>query len=319
MYKYKLIVAFLGPFLLLSCKNSNPDALLQKVRGSANDVVVVMTNKYWNSNSGELIRKQFSQPCSGLPQDEPLFDIMRTSHSGFDQTYKRQRNIVITQIGPNYKKNISVQNDVWAKPQLVINIMAPNQEAFEEYFLKVKDKISGIIQQKERERLMDAYASTPHRAIKKKLNTKYNIDLDVPVGFNVANESDDYIWLHHEYRNIQEGILVYFYPYKDSNTFTKEYLIRKRNSVLKNSIEGTIEGSYMATEERFPIEYTEFSMNNNKYTVEMRGLWKMVGGTAMGGPFLSLTQYDEARKRIVTIEGFIFAPSIISLPLTLLF
>jgi hypothetical protein len=29
----------------------------------------------------------------------------------------------------------------------------------------------------------------------------------------------------------------------------------------------------------------------------------------MGGPFMSLTQLDENRNKIITIEGFVFAPA----------
>jgi hypothetical protein len=28
----------------------------------------------------------------------------------------------------------------------------------------------------------------------------------------------------------------------------------------------------------------------------------------MGGPFMSLTMYDEKRDRIVTVDGYVFAP-----------
>jgi len=45
----------------------------------------------------------------------------------------------------------------------------------------------------------------------------------------------------------------------------------------------------------------------DRYTVEVRGLWR-VEGDFMGGPFVSLTTVDEARNRVVTVEGYVFAP-----------
>jgi hypothetical protein len=41
----------------------------------------------------------------------------------------------------------------------------------------------------------------------------------------------------------------------------------------------------------------------------MQGLWKMQDGYAMGGPFISLIQLDEKRNKIITVEGFVFAPA----------
>ena len=34
----------------------------------------------------------------------------------------------------------------------------------------------------------------------------------------------------------------------------------------------------------------------------------MMNGEHMGGPFVSLTRVDEMNMRIITIEGFVFAP-----------
>ena len=39
----------------------------------------------------------------------------------------------------------------------------------------------------------------------------------------------------------------------------------------------------------------------------MRGLWKLEKAF-MGGPFISHTILDESRNRVVTVEGFVYAP-----------
>ena len=39
----------------------------------------------------------------------------------------------------------------------------------------------------------------------------------------------------------------------------------------------------------------------------MRGLWK-VQNDFMGGPFVSLTVLDPSKKRVVTVEGNVYAP-----------
>ena len=43
------------------------------------------------------------------------------------------------------------------------------------------------------------------------------------------------------------------------------------------------------------------------YGVETRGLWKILDGEAMGGPWVSLTRLDQVNGRVVTAETFLFA------------
>ena len=106
--------------------------------------------------------------------------------------------------------------------------------------------------------------------------------------------------------DVQQGILVYDYPYVDDSTFTRKFLLAKRDSVLKKYMPGPSEGSYMTTEYFYEPEYKEINLDGD-YAVEIRGLFKMENAF-MGGPFVSITRYDRVRGRIVTAEGFVFAP-----------
>ncbi len=308
MNKFRLCIACFCVILTLSCKNSNnSDILLPQVKGSANDVIIVMTGKYWEGKPGELIRTRFSEPFPSLPQTEPIFDILYTPHDNFDNVYKRQRNIFIVKIGPDYKENLKVHKNLYAKPQAVLFLTAPNEQAFETYFVKIQDKIVQIIQDLERERLIEVYRSSLEKSVYNKIMKKHKIKLTVPVGYEISMDSSGLVWLSNEYKNIHEEILIYYYPYTDTNAFSKEALFAKRNEIGKKYVGGTAEGSYMTTE-NFYLKYKEFALNGGKYTVEMRGLWKLIGGMSMGGPFVNISQYDEKRQRIVTVEGFIFAP-----------
>ena len=48
-------------------------------------------------------------------------------------------------------------------------------------------------------------------------------------------------------------------------------------------------------------------MVHGKYAFESRGLWFM-RNDGMGGPFVSHSRVDEKNNRVVTVEGFVFAP-----------
>jgi hypothetical protein len=62
----------------------------------------------------------------------------------------------------------------------------------------------------------------------------------------------------------------------------------------------------MVTERRFFPSYEEVEFDGH-FALEVRGLWKMENDF-MGGPFYSLTIVDEARGRLITVEGYAYAP-----------
>lgn len=306
MNKISFLLISTSFVLSLSCKNSDGDALLPTVKGGTNDVVVVMTEKYWNSEPGEIVRAKFNMPFPSIPQAEPIFDILHTSHENFDELYKRQRNLVVIKIGPEHKKNISFQKNLYAKPQVVVIVSAPDKKVFNTYFTEIQDKIVQIIQNQERKRQMEANFSGLEKSVCNKILNKHQVKLKIPVGYEISMDSSQFMWLSNEYRNIQEELIIYYYPYTDTNAFSKEALIAMRNKIGKKYIGGTTQGSYMITEDVY-LKYKELALND-EYAVEMRGLWKLIGGMSMGGPFVSISQYDKKRQRIVTVEGFIFAP-----------
>jgi len=304
LYLSLLILAF------SSCKNTKKSGqtLLPHVIGGMNDVVVIMSKNNWEGFAGDTIRKTLLQQVPAIPQDERLFDLVWMPHEALDQGIKKQRNIIVTKIGPDYKPNVQIRRSLWAQSQIVVQVMAPTPEAFAEVLAENADKIISQIQQAELERLMNSYKESQEPTVINKLAKDYNVKLTVPKGYTINLEDEDFIWLDFRHRNVIEGVLVYSYPYTDTNTFSTDFLIAKRNEILKKYIPGETEGSYPVTETRFPILASEYKLNGNRYTYELRGLWHVMEGMAMGGSFVSITQYDEARKRIVTVDGFLFAP-----------
>ncbi|MBN2486284.1 MAG: DUF4837 family protein [Bacteroidales bacterium] len=302
-----IIMLMLAATIATACKKTDKKQILPSVKGEANSVVLVMSGTNWESKAGEIIRESFGKFMPALPQDEPLLKILFVPHSSFDKVYQKQRNILITLIGPDYPEKITVQNDRWAAPQLVITIMAPNKEAFTRLFEQKADEITERIIDAEKDRLMADYKFSTEKKVYDKLLSKHHIKINAPKGYTIDADTNNFIWLGNEYRDIIEGIFIYYYPYTDSLMFTPEALIKKRDGLLEKYVPGEIDGSYMITENRVPVEVKKLT-HNNRYAVELRGLWMMKNGMAMGGPFVSLTQYDEKNKRIITAEGFVFAP-----------
>ena len=120
-----------------------------------------------------------------------------------------------------------------------------------------------------------------------------------------SKQGENFFWVGTNSAVADQNFVIYSYPYRDKNTFTKEYFVHKRDSVMKINIPGAREGMYMMTDSLLtdvrPI------VVQGDYAFEARGLWR-VKGDLMGGPFVSHSRVDRANQRVIVVEIFVYAP-----------
>ena len=116
------------------------------------------------------------------------------------------------------------------------------------------------------------------------------------------------LWCCNNKGPMRRDILIYSYPYTNPNTFTLEYLNEKRDAVLSRVVKGSVEGAYMGTEYKvMPPQMRTIMVQDSAQVYEVRGLWKILEGEAMGGPYVSHTRLDHVNARVVTAETFLYA------------
>jgi hypothetical protein len=281
--------------------------LLSGVSGKAGEVLLVINKNYWESETGKAFRNLLLEDVPGLPQKEPLFTLVNIPLKSFSELFRIHRNIVYVQIDKNVEKTgIKVEYNKWAKPQIFITMSASDEKSFLKLFDCSRQKVLSLLLKKEQERLMDNYKTYAEHEVIKKLEKRAAVHLTIPKGYTYDLDTNNFIWISHETPDISQGIFVYWYNYKKQSQFTADSLISRRNYFLKKYVSGPYKGTYMTTEMQvFPI-FRSY-MLSKKYTAELRGLWR-VEGDFMGGPFVSISQIDEQRNRIVTVEGYVYAP-----------
>ena len=305
----KILLLVLIAGFIVGCKpKTAKQSFKPEITGQAGQVIVVTTPGKWESMVGDTLRSILLSPEPSLPRLESKFDPVFIPIDGFGALYRTQRNILLIKIGPEFtERKITLQKGSYAKSQLIITIKAPSDTAFVKLVHENREKLINIIQDTERLRLMETYKANQNAEITEMLKNEHNINMVVPKGYEINIDKPGFVWLANNHRNVIENLVIYYYNYTDDSTFTKNYLVDKRNEYIKQ-IPGEVEGSYVTTEMRAPVLEEAFNLHN-KYTVQLRGLWRIQDGLAMGGPFLSITQLDKQRNRVVTIEGFVFAPS----------
>lgn len=322
----KVLVLFFAAAILFSCEEGSGEVGVYKSSslGRQGQVTIIMHDKLWKTKLGELTKKYLAPDINYFPQSEKLFDLSQDSHSGFNTTSKRQKNIVQFEINthPKIESGITYLKDIWATDQVVIKIIGKSQQDLAQLFVDNASKIKDYLLNKEMTRIQMDIANNKNHLAEKQLIDKHAIGLTVPMDMDLVINNETFAAFERKrLRNsekgsgfpsgpgdIQQYILIYHYPYKSDSTFTKDFQIAKRDSVLKIYMEGSTEGSHMiTTPDSLAGIYTRERLMKGAYAYEVRGQYSMVKDFR-GGPFLSVSMVDERNGRVVTVEGNVFCP-----------
>lgn len=303
----RLLLAFVAFAFMVSC-SSDATHMHKNITGRAGELVVVISKQSWEGEPGKVVRETLAQSHVGLPQDEPLFDVIDVPPAAFKDIFRSTRNIMHTSISSTISEpGVFFQDDVWAYPQATVQVKAKNVEEFEKLVLENKDKILSYFLLAEKERITMNYKKIYDKGVFNVLNTDFGVTMKVPPGFRVMEQKKDFLWVQYDTPKLFQGIVVYTHPYVSDSAFTADYQIPIRDSLLKSYVPGPAEGSYMTTEKRFEQTHNVFQHNGN-YASEMRGLWRLEGDF-MGGPFITISELDAANQRVITAFAFVYAPS----------
>lgn len=307
--KYYFVVFVCAFVILISACNRSQYYGQPGAHGNPGNIMVVMENNTWNSEPGDSIRAVFHQYCPALPKEEHLFTLHQVPRERFIDHNRYHRNIIFCEISSERQEaKTTVTRDRYAKRQLFVNISAPSPASFSTEVSKQKDRLVKLFLDEDRDRYLYHIRNHKNQTVVNMLRNKHEISLSVPTNYTVDVNKDNFVWIAFETVKYSMGIFVYHWTLSDSSSFTREYLIGKRNEILKENVPGEIPGNYMTTEQKYYPPYLYLINHNNLQTAYIQGLWRM-HGDFMGGPFVSYTKIDNARNRMVTVEGFVYNPN----------
>ena len=319
---------------MCSCGNGN-ERLLTSATGSIYECLVV---------SDEAVKSTVCDTMGadmyGLPQMEAYFTTTHVAPAAFDDLFKATRNIVIVDINPGKYTMVKAtkSRDVWSKPQAMVRIQAPGYDEFTSYWQENGARIREWLVQEELARQIRFYRANTNKNARAKLNKQgydmlipedYMLIMDTTLLLNGQMVNDPYgeadrmnevnkemvnvLWCCNNKGPMRKDVIVYSYPYMAQEQFSGDSIIAMRNAVMGQLVSAQVEGSHMGTEyKHFPPVTRQVPALRDSiggfYAMETRGLWKILDGEAMGGPFVSLTRLDQVNGRVVTAEAFLYAP-----------
>ncbi|MDR0940103.1 MAG: DUF4837 family protein [Mediterranea sp.] len=278
----------------------------QTSSGNPYELLVVVDHALWERPAGRALNSALKMEISGLPESEPSFRVMYAEPRHYDSMMKLVRNIIVVDIQDIYTKvTLKYAKDVYASPQVILTIQAPDEKTLMEYVEANKKSIPDFFTKVEMNRQIAMLQKEHSDLASAKVDSLFGCDIWLPANVTASRTGQDFFWASWGGLDDRNFFVMYSYPYRDKDTFTTPYFIHKRDSVMKINIRGEKEGMYMATDSLLTDTYA--ATINNEYTMVARGLWRMKGDF-MGGPYVSFSKVDQKNQRVVTAEVFVYSP-----------
>lgn len=299
-----------------SCSDQGSQRSLPRFSGEPGEILVIMNENDWLGSPGDSLRLVLEKYYPALPQGEPSFKLLQFAPNEMSNMLQQHRNILRVVIGVDSggESKISYGKDKWSSGQLYIQVLAPDEAAFDKLLKTDFSKVTNLINNTEVARLHDQYRAFSNDSIEGLIKKKFGFQITLPKDCEIAANEKDFLWIKRERvkylgntpHDITQGFFIFRYPYTSDSAFTTKHLMTVRDTMLEKYVPGPKDGTFMTTEYRFP-PISETINLNDRYTVFTRGLWKMEN-YFMGGPFVDLSTTSDDGREIISLSGFVFAP-----------
>ena len=307
MKNHRILLALACLLALAGCKTRSKTPLLPNVSGKAGEVLVAIEREQWEGNLGVAIRETLASDTPYLAQREPLFALSNVPPGSFNNMFKMHRNLLLVNIDPQgVNSGLVYKNNVWAQPQAVVQINAPDADTALTLFREAGPTVAEFFEQAERDRIIANAKLYEERALQAPVEKVTGGIVHFPSGYRCRKFTDDFVWIADEKQYTSQTVLVYKYPVEGPNPFTKEQIIAARNAIMQANVPGMFEGSYMTTSTAQEPVVRSLRYHGRDF-METRGFWE-VHGDFMGGPFVSHSFYSPDGKDIIVLEAFVYAP-----------
>ena len=302
---------------LSACEGDGARVALPGKVGAAGELVVVAETEVWEGLAGDTIQAIMGQPYPVLPQYEPLMDVVHLEPSLFDRFWKPHRNILGVEVAARIdtqEPSLQFFRNKYSRGQIYMVAKAKSPEALTRILGERGGEMVSLLHAEETSRYADIVALSANEVLARDVQARWGVQGVWPKDARMAKQTEEFWWVDRQLtrlkggdnHDIQQGFFIHSEPYVSEDQLSLEHVLNRRDELTRKHVSGPTKGSYMTTERRYIPAYEEMEYEG-MFALEVRGLWKMENDF-MGGPFYSLTLVDAARGRLLTLEGYAYAP-----------
>lgn len=332
-----IILTFGLIFLLGGCaadQSSERPIRKPNAYSKINEITVVADEELWKGMVGDTFRHYFSAPYLILPSPEANFDLRYFSPRKIqeERIFRSLRNYVIladlsdtsslatkmvkADIGrekyhlalEDSKVNSSIGKDKWAKGQRLFYLYSNSEEGLVKTVKKGYPAVRNKLFEIENPRIRaTAYQGGNMEGLESKIFEKFGAKIEIPKGYTVASEEDNFLWLRRETKGVSSSLMMTKVPYKNESQLSDKGIRSMRDSLGYKYISTEKPDTYMRTNDVDLPMFSEKEDMNERYAIKTHGIWEMENDF-LGGPFVNLAALNKEKGELFMVDGFIFAP-----------
>lgn len=309
LYKLTSLLTGLLTLLLLGSCSSEGGSTFTQASGRPNEVMLVMDKDYLADSVGIAVKEMLRSYVPAMPQIEEQMDVTTVDPKDFDTFLRYVRNILMVDIDARrYTKNsVKYTYDQWAHGQIVVTIHSPSPDSVR-YLMKDRGRaVLNLFVRHElsvqASNLVKNFSRPADQLAVKHLGYHLNAPEDI-TSYKVGKGA---LWLSNNAMRRRTDMLLYKVPYH-GEAVTVPYLVALRDSVLKANVPGPVEGSHAVTAPHI-LMTRQVAIEGQPLRTELRGLWELRGGGAMGGPFVQHAFVTPHGDELVVAEAFVYHPN----------
>lgn len=306
-----LLILLAGITFLTGCEEKKDKEQEKKVTGKASSApyeLLVVANKEWLKTSyGADFMEVMHSEVPALPQVESNFRTTSINPHDFTNTFKVYSNIVSVDINKKHAKAaMTMARDVYAYPQIILSIVAPDNQELVDFVKERREQIMDIFVEQELKREEGFLHKRHSGKVATAVKEAFGYEICVPQDINSIKKGTNFIWASSDTETSNNyNFVIYTLPYTSTEDLSTDQLIARRDSMMEAYVHGGAEGQHVRTTPQTVLS-RDIAVNGC-YVKEIRGHWNMKGDM-MGGPFVQYAQIDTTKNVVVITEGFIYAP-----------
>ena len=270
----KLSLACLLLFILTTECQERRNGRLPASTGQPYEVVL-------EGDTDSIVAKILTEEVTGLPQPEPLCNIISVKRGKARASYRMVRTRVVVDIDKRHMAfSAKTTRDENASPQLVVHIKAKSAEQLKAMLSNDKnaEQLRTAIDQSEMKHLASLIKQNPEK--QREVKRMFGIDMKIPAPLDASKKAKGFLWLSNNASSGMQNLLFMRVRRKAG----KDGIQLQVDSILRKNMPGETDSMYMTIP-----HLTE------------RGLWEMKGD-AMGGPYI------KEQKGDIIVIAFVYAP-----------
>ena len=287
--------------ILFTACIGDESSVLPSYTGAINEVVIVIDDHLWEGASGDSLRASLITEVPGISWAEPLFDVVHIRPAAFSRIFRTHRNLIIIQKGNTSKVYFNAKP--YAQNQWLCVVEYNSLDDLPKLLGQYAPIMAYSIDEKERLRYTSKQVN---KRLRKTPSERFNLSFSLPSEYELVLDTNRFNWFEYNPKDkeIIKGVFIYEFPL--SSSFNSTTVLAARDSVLKQFVVGSVEGSYMTTERLYPPYISTYSQDSLK-GLSVKGLWK-IQNAFMGGAFVAHYLQDTLNDRGLAVEGFLFNP-----------